>query len=107
MHKNVEAAILMFEKNVRVFSYTRNRIFTIKKLHKPLTVEQLIEYADTPVNDGFDNIVSDVVHFSDLKYDRFKEEMANTDNDFVVVHEPINTQIFCAETGVVIWKKLD
>ena len=50
--KKLMAVVAMYNKNVRVISFTRNQVFTINfGSKKPLSVENMIEYANTPLHE--------------------------------------------------------
>jgi hypothetical protein len=105
--KKLMAVVAMYNKNVRVISFTRNQVFTINfGSKKPLSVENMIEYANTPLHEDFDDVVSNVRKFSEIEYEAIQKEHHDPKTDVLVIHDHQNTQIINAKTGVVLWKRL-
>ena len=56
------------------------------------------------MHNGFDNIVSDVIKFSEYEWEKVMGDRKGT--DFLIIHDEHNTQVLHSD-GTCIWKRIE
>ena len=106
MDKETLAMIHLVGKSVRIISFKRKRAFTVAARYETIPLKKFIELAETPVHEDFENIVSNVVQFAEYEWERIMSDRFNTDNDYILLHDDANTQLWNSG-GTCVWKRVE
>ena len=104
MDKSYMASLKMFNKKIRVINFNKKQAFSIAARPSLIEPEDFVDYSEIPMHNGFDNIVSDVIKFSEYEWEKVMGDRKGT--DFLIIHDEHNTQVLHSD-GTCIWKRIE